>query len=72
MSDSDKKLKETSTELEGVCPNHGQQIIVSVTVGVQPPSTELNAGLTFECGCFWFMGGIGWNLKRLEEGLFLV
>lgn len=37
------KRDDLATELEGVCPRHGQQIII-VVAGVS---------LTFECGCSW-------------------
>jgi len=54
MNKADKKLKETSTELEGVCPNHGQQIIVSVSDDI----------LDFECGCIWQKQKVRWLLVQ--------
>jgi len=37
------KRDDLSTELEGVCPRHGQQIIIAAA----------SLSLTFECGCSW-------------------
>jgi len=37
------KRDDLATEIEGVCPRHGQQIITAAA----------DLSITFECGCSW-------------------